>query len=165
MEVLVNMGIGSQPFGAPEVGRQASKHSRIHLQKALDSARGTKDCGEQSRGILLLPRRRQPALEKAVGNFPKERMLGGNPRFRQEGNRIKLAQSRLPSLLKAGPQVSVLLQHAQPTEQARLEGALRALLPDAGKQIDEEASLAIQAGRAAEGLCLAAQLCLRPSGR
>ena len=129
-----------QPFGVPEVGRQASKHSRIHLQKALDSARGTKDCGEQSRRILLLPRRRQPALEKAVGDLSKERMLGGDSRFRQEGNRIKLAQSRLPGLLKTGPQISVLLQHAQPTEQARLEGALGALLPDAGKQLDEGAS-------------------------
>jgi hypothetical protein len=46
-----------------------------------------------------------------------------------------------------------------------LEGALGALLPDAGKQIDEEAGLVIQAGSAAESLCLAAQFCLRPRGR
>ena len=160
MQVLVNMGKGSQPFAAPEVGRQASKHRRIHLQKALDGARGTKDGGEESSGIVLLPRRRQPALEKAAGNLPKERMLGGNPRFREQGNRVERTESRLPSLLKARPQVSVLLQHVRANRAGGTGRRVRALLPDAGKKIDEAVSLAGQAGRRAEGLRLAAQLCL-----
>ena len=92
MQVLVHMGIGSEPFGTPEVCRQASEHGRIHIQKTLDGARGTKDRGEESSGIVLRAGRRQPALKEAAGNLPKKRMLGGNARFREEGNRIERAE-------------------------------------------------------------------------
>ena len=106
------MGIGSEAFRAPEVRSQPGNELGIHIKKALDRARGTKDPGEESSGVILLARCRQPALEKAAGNFPEQCMLGRNPRFREEGNRIKGTQRRLPSPLKAGTQVMVLLKHA-----------------------------------------------------
>src|SRR5271154_197899 len=106
------MGIGSDAFRAPEVRNQAGKQRGIHIQKALDRARRTKDLGEESSGVILLARRRQPTLKKAAGDFPEQCMLGRNSRFREEGNRIKGTQRRLPSPLKAGTQVMVLLKHA-----------------------------------------------------
>src|ERR1700734_4307803 len=112
MEVLMYMGIGSEAFRAPEVRRQPGNERGIHIKKALDRARRAKDHGEESTGVILVAWRRQPALEKAAGNFPEQRMLGGNAGFREEGDRIKGAQHRLPSLLKAGAQVVVLLQEA-----------------------------------------------------
>ena len=47
VEVLVYMGIGSEAFLAPEIRSQAGKERRIHIQKALDSARRAKDRGEE----------------------------------------------------------------------------------------------------------------------
>src|ERR1700744_217554 len=131
------MGIGSKAFRGPEVRSQPGKERGIHIEKALDRARGAKDPGEESTGVILVARRRQPALEKPAGDFPEQRMLGGNACFREEGDRIEGAQHRLPSLLKAGAQVVVSLQHAYPADQAGLVGALRALLPDAGKKLEE----------------------------
>ena len=88
----MQMRVRREPAGTPETCRQAREQGRIQIQKALDGRRGTKDPGEEAGGIIFCPRRRQPALKQAGGNFPKNCMLGRNARFRKEGNRIERAQ-------------------------------------------------------------------------
>ncbi len=83
MQILVQPGIGGEPFATPEVGCQASEHRRIQFQETLDSARGTKHCGKETSGIVLLARRRQPALKEPAGDLSEQLMLGGDPRFRE----------------------------------------------------------------------------------
>lgn len=160
----MDLGIGGEALRAPKVRNQAGKERRIHIEKTLDGTIGGKYGGEETRGIILLAWRRQPALEEAAGNFAKQCMLSGDPRFREERNRIERTERRLYPLLKAGAQVGVLLDHAQPTGQAGLVISLGTLVPDAGEKLDEAIGLAGQGGRGAESLCLTAHRGHRPSG-
>ena len=129
------MGIGCEAFPAQRFA-PAGLGAR-HPFPASAGPRGTSERPRrESTGVVVLARRRQPALEKAAGDFREQRMLRGNACFREEGDRIEGAQHRLPSLLKAGAQVVVLLQHASPASQAGLVGPFRGLC-----QIPEKSSI------------------------
>src|SRR5882757_1986489 len=83
MQILVQPGVGGESFATPEAGCQPREHRRIHFQKTLDSARGTKDSGKETSRIVLISGRRQPALKEPAGNLPKQLMLRRDSCFRE----------------------------------------------------------------------------------
>jgi hypothetical protein len=162
VHILMYLRVGVEALLTPEDGSQAIEDRRFHIKEARNGPFRIRDGGEKPGGIVFSAWRRQPVLEQPAGDFPEQRVLGRDARFREEGNGIKRGEHRPACLLKSRLQGRVLVHQRNPARQTVLKYPLGTRLPDAAKEIDQAAGLGGRRARRAESLRLPSLLGLGP---
>ena len=79
----------------------------------------------QPGAIRYRHRRRQEAIEEAAESFGEDCVVPGQAGLGQQGHGVELGKHGLKGFLEIKPQQVVVLQHADPAQQAHVEGRVR----------------------------------------
>ena len=89
--------------------------------------------------------------------------MPGQAGLGQQSHRIEPGEHGLKSFLKIEPQQIIMLQHADPAQQAHVEGAFARSGPNGTEKAGEGGGLGIESGRGRECFGAGAELVLSAS--